>query len=503
MAARRVMTAEEARAAGFAPVEQAATPAPRRVLTEDEAKNTGFAPVKSLLPEEYQGLPRAEQEPDRDWFTPKSASGTALRSGTKGLSYALSDEIGGVMGASDELGRRGRTALGGSSDGDVPVENQSLSLKDAIAARYRRERGANRDEQKAGAAQYPRLAAGSEIAGSLLSPSPIGKGGGLVKMGMATGGLNALGDSDADLTKGDFGGAVRDTAGGMAAGGIVAHGLAPLTGASRGLSGSLINAADRVRADKMAKIEGVLDEEIGSARGKLGAASQAGNRTGENLQRTAQGIDPGAVGHAVVDPATQARALNALDRPDFKAFLSNVANHDVDNLPRRIADFQSAKDRLAQLQGARNTTAANQYADYFAPGKVMSEEVAPRLKTAAVNGALGAATGFATGAAGAAGAVLTGHSGAALPALGLGVMSGITAGMGGGTGLKRMLIGSRGLASSPRVQDAALRSVAGGLERTTGTFTGAATKQAGSVAAKRLDKDQRDEEAVQAWIDGG
>lgn len=179
----------------------------------------GFRPAeKSLLPEEYQGLPHVEQEPESDILAPKSKIGTAVRSYGKGGSFGFGDELGGVMGAIDEGGRRARSALFGIK-GDEPVENENLSLKDALVARYRRERDANRQENIEGNRAHPLIAIGGEVAGAIAAPLPFGKakaGGLLTKAGvrLVQGGVaglaNGIGNSDADVTRGDVGGALKD-----------------------------------------------------------------------------------------------------------------------------------------------------------------------------------------------------------------------------------------------------------------------------------------------------
>lgn len=154
-----------------------------------------------------EGIPLEPQEPAPNWLEPKSVTGTIVRGFGKGGSLNFSDEVSGAMGASDELGRRIRTALGSQDASSVPVENSSLSLKDALIARYRREREDSRNELAAGVKAYPKTSFVSDIAGGLASPTPFGKSKALTSMGkgLVAGTLSGIGDSRADMTKGELG----------------------------------------------------------------------------------------------------------------------------------------------------------------------------------------------------------------------------------------------------------------------------------------------------------
>jgi hypothetical protein len=469
---------------GFRPVEEPPPP-------------PGFVPVESPL----DGIPFAEEPPEPEALEPKSMSGTALRHFSQGGSFSFGDEAGGAMGAADELGRRMRSGLGMKGDESTPVENEKLPLAQALMARFRRERDANRSELSAGERENPKTARIADFVGTVASPNPFGKAKGFVgglKMGAKLGGLGGLGASNADITKGDVGGATRDTLAGGATGAGMALALSPVGITTDWGSKKLRGMASEVRVDKMGKIEDALDKEIKSAQGARDSATQNASRTGENIQRTTQGV--GAMGDAIVSPDVHKKSFLTLSDPRFRKMLDQVAENSVGNIERRTALMESTAAKHDSLVANRDATAAKQFADYFAPGQVMSKEVVPRAKIMATNAAIGLGTGTAAGTVGAAGAMLSGHSGAALPAFGVGMLGGLNTAVGGGTGLKRQLFGTRGLASSPRVQNAALEGLAENGSRAVRAPINALSQQAGAKTAKTLD--QRDEEAVQAWLDG-
>ena len=144
--AQRKMTSAEVAKLGGVPLDEADSPV--RKISSAEAEKLGAQPFVPDSP--LEGIPKEPVTPEADWLEPRSASGTALRSFGKGGSLNFSDEIGGALGVVDELGRRGSTSLGATSPYSVPVENESLSLKDALIARFRRERDDSRSELATG-----------------------------------------------------------------------------------------------------------------------------------------------------------------------------------------------------------------------------------------------------------------------------------------------------------------------------------------------------------------
>lgn len=241
MAPRKITAAEAARL-GAVPVESDEE-APRKITAAEAARLGAVEAPEATIARNradrapFEGIPAEPARTEPGGLEAKSISGAALRGLGKGGSLGFSDEIGGAMGAADELGRRQRAFLGIQTDSD-PVEDSKLSLKDALVARYRRERDASRQEQEASGRAHPGLVLGTEIAGALAVPLPgPGKlkpfatvGGRALRYGASgatQGALSGAGNSTSDLTAGDVGGALRDTGGGALMGGAASGVLGP------------------------------------------------------------------------------------------------------------------------------------------------------------------------------------------------------------------------------------------------------------------------------------
>ena len=140
----------------------------------------------------------------------------------------------------------------GGSGGGLPLDNPEVS--------YQQRRDAYRATNDAARAAHPTAYTGGELAGSAataLVPGAKALQGGTLAMraaagaaeGAALGGTNALGSSTADLTEGNFAGAAKDTAEGMA-GGAVVGAAAPV--AAAGLQKIGAKARDKL-ADSLLK----------------------------------------------------------------------------------------------------------------------------------------------------------------------------------------------------------------------------------------------------------
>ena len=69
---------------------------------------------------------------------PKTSLGTSLQHFGQGASFGLTDELSGLSGAQDELGRRARAAVGfDKADFNRPVVDEKKPLLQALLERYR------------------------------------------------------------------------------------------------------------------------------------------------------------------------------------------------------------------------------------------------------------------------------------------------------------------------------------------------------------------------------
>lgn len=490
MMARPRITAEEAAKMGL--VEAGA----REKITAQQAAEMQLQPIAEAPP--------IAEPTDPETLDPKSLSGTAMRSFGKGGSLGLSDELSGAMGAVDELGRRVRTVLGATGDGSVPVEQENLPLKDALLARYRRERDEMRNETAAGERENPKTALAAELTGAVAMPAP-GPGKvkgvvGLTKYGAKLGAASALGNSDADLTRGELGDAAADVAIGAGGGAAIGALTAPLQVSASRLSGLLRREAQGVRADKFGKLADAADKEIASLKGEFGSATQAGSRANENVGRAVGGLG-GMSGAPSVDPATQRRALLTLSDPKFRELADSVANNTIDSVGDKLSAINRTKNAYEAALAGRDAKIQSQFADYFGRSS-LREDVLPRVGRSLVNAGIGAAGGAALGVPLAAGGALLGYDPKKVFAGSVG--TGMAMSAAPGSGLKTMV---RNLSANPRAQNAALTTIADAGPRAVGAFSKALASQAGGEAENvrktlKKPKNQQDEDAVAAWLNG-
>jgi hypothetical protein len=154
-----------------------------------------------------------------------SKANTAIRSGLQTLTIGHQDEM---LGALRALIRKAApNSIGGSS---IPIGDL-----------YRLERDTERHRNHESFEENPKTAIGSGLAAALLMPGGGGKGlGGAVKYGTLLGAANGLGSSNADLTKGEFGDAAKDTGFGAWLGGSAGF-------AGYGVAKGLTGVANRIR----------------------------------------------------------------------------------------------------------------------------------------------------------------------------------------------------------------------------------------------------------------
>lgn len=152
-----------------------------------------------------------------------SPTESALRGAGQGASFGFGDElVGGIRGAEQKL----LDAAEGNKQGKSLVET------------YREYRDEDRAKNKAAATENPKAFTSGELGGGLTSMLVPGLGEANVAKMAALGGLQGLGNSQADVTQGDIGGAARDTAIGSGIGGAAGAIIPPVVGgATKALGG--------------------------------------------------------------------------------------------------------------------------------------------------------------------------------------------------------------------------------------------------------------------------
>lgn len=294
-------------------------------------------------------------------------------------------------------------------------------------------------------AKVPVLPLAGAALPSLLAPNPAGVLGRIAATG-AVGAGQAAGESEADLTRGDVAGFLRDTgegAGtGLVAGGAAEVLTAPMRMITKGAASRIGDAA----AGQVEKDAARVAEEVESLKAKARAETQKGSRYRENVLREANGlrVDPSTV----TDPVQQ-RAIAMLDEQAFKELGDSVATNTMDDVPRQVGRIAEAKETARAAVANQAKDASDRTRDYFKQS-VWGTQLKPRLTILEENALLGAAAGAATGGA-------SGLFRGGLDQLADGVIAGIGgSALSGGSGLKTL---AKNAMQSPLVQTSALQKL--------------------------------------------
>lgn len=380
-------------------------------------------------------------------------------------------------------GRLGRAAVAGATGGGVDGAWDALTAPGAVDE-YRGLRDELVAKQEAATERDPVGSMAGKVLGSV--PAALATGGstlaGAVGGGALLGGAQALGESEADLTRGEVGQALQDTAGGAAfgaAGGAAGHGLARLGGkVAQRIAG---RAAPRAAAagaeiDRLA-VEGNR-QRLRELAGKLGGEVQKGSRMAENLRRVGGRLDP-----------ADAARLQQLD-PELRALEQRVAGSNLGDLPGQVGDINAAELAFREAVQDSPANVARLAAEIGNP----MNQLAPRLQRYLppvlgdiVGGALGGqslAGGLARTAVGAGLGYAYGDTG--------GAVTGALAGAGMRPAFQAVLRGIR----HPSVQKSVWGAVQRLMEATPGVL-GRFGPLLGRVAASNLDSAMK---LHQAWM---
>jgi hypothetical protein len=346
--ARRALSTDEASSLGLPD----AAPAPaRRALSADEAQGLG-------LPDAGPAAPRMGSG--------SSAGGAALRGFGQGLTAGFGDE----MGAGLQSGLQGLVnALPSGALDWAGIDNRQ---QQDVGDVYQHARSENRaqlatDEQEHGAAS----ALGNVAGGVLLNAIVPGEG--TYAQAIGLGAASGLGNSEADLTQRDVGGALKDTAiGGAlgAAGKYVGDKAASGAGAVRQW---VLNKAGTGKAAaaalSTAQAAAEKAKETASLRGEAGAAASRAAQAVQNIEKInlPEDVPRRTVGEVADSIRQQLASLDStIAEARAKAVASGIA---PDNLgagrmgeflargskfdkaqqaARKLGTYQDARDALAQ-----------------------------------------------------------------------------------------------------------------------------------------------------------
>lgn len=243
----------------------------------------------------------ATAAPKSGWETPPtedelslgkpSKTESLLRGGAQGATLGFGDELQGVLQAAGL--KNLPAAMGGGRNTLVPWQKEfwdgktpggffssedvepSATDKRGLLDLYREQRDVARHDDDAARAANPKSFIAGEVGGGLLpamataggssGASGLGIGAKLLRAagsGAKWGAATGLGDSKADLTQGDIGGAALDTAKGAATGATVSAGL---TGAGAALKRALTGAVKLDPANQLLRARGVRNLTLGQA----------------------------------------------------------------------------------------------------------------------------------------------------------------------------------------------------------------------------------------------
>lgn len=350
---------------------------------------------RALSPQEVAslGLPAAGPKTARRALTPEEVASlglegpSALESGVRGAAQTAS------LGFSDEIAG-GLEALRDKMRGDArPFEDI-----------YRQHRDESRAKYKAAEAENPNAYLAGEAAGVVGSLAIPGLGslgaaktlGGAVAGGAALGAAQGLGSSEADLTKGDVGGAAADAGLGALVGGAagaVGHGVGKLVDR---VAGGAARGVEQATADQTALEAAKVDKDIASKLGKYRSGVQSASRDLEVLGREGAAL-PGEVGE---------RAAGYIASPEGMAVREQVAANKLTTAPERVAEMNAARAEHAAAVAGRDE--AIQRATDEALANPIRRQFTPRLATlghrllpaalAGLGGMVGGPEGAAAGA---------------------------------------------------------------------------------------------------------
>ncbi len=305
-------------------------------------------------------------------LSPSGVGGAALRGGGQGLTAGFSDELSGLYNAGDELGAQMRKRVG------LPLgENYAKDgpVLPALVARYREGRdGERRDFARASEAQGDVYGAGKLGGGAVSSiAAPGARGAGLVGRlagGTTLGGFLGLGNSEADLTKGDVEGAASDTLHGAATGlatqGAMEVAAAPFSMAATGFG----NLKAKGAAADLANKAKAAAKDFASERGRLGGLSVG--TLGDLERAEAVAASP------LATPAQQAQASAFLNSPDGLALRRRANDNLLERLPSRMGELSESRAAMEAARDSAEPAAVQAASQAHLNTSMFKSEILPR-----------------------------------------------------------------------------------------------------------------------------
>ena len=297
-------------------------------------------------------------------MSPKGIGGSFLHGAVQGGLLGFGDEAQGLAGGMAELGHKSRRAVGLEGE---DTENDVLGAPSLTTA-YQRERDDARKENTVSEDTNPIAYNVGQLLGSFATPAPgPGKLKGAMRLlangaiGAGIGGASALGNSTADITKGEGGQAAKDTAVGGAFGGVL--------GMVGGKISDWLKGRGAAAQQKAQDIEEKLAEQ---------AANAARSSKGGITAASTKGID--RIAEGAVDPSLpedlSRRASEALSGPELARVKAKVLENYLEDLPRNMGRLENADVAIQEAMAGK------------APG-VIADKVSERTSLPAAGGAIG------------------------------------------------------------------------------------------------------------------
>lgn len=241
--------------------------------------------------------------------------------------------------------RLGPAAMPSASDSDAEFQAKSDLISGVAGAptSYELVRGNIREERAKAKRDQPEASLAGEIVGGVgasVASNILLPGGGAIARGALEGGIDALGDSEADLTKGDYLGAAADTA------------LGGLVGAGAGFVGDKVGGAIGRR---LSTAPGAL-ESMAQGRAVKAATGQNKREISKMIAAEMRGSDVGTVervGSDLLDQGVVTAGANADDmlqravarRAEFAQLIDDSLD-ELDSLAQRPLNVGAIADDL-------------------------------------------------------------------------------------------------------------------------------------------------------------
>lgn len=191
-----------------------------------------------------------------------STSEAALHGFGQGASFGFADELAGALATGAKFAAPGLEYLPQAFNEKLTPQEMAYRLYGTQEIPYRTVRDATRSDTKQAQADQPGAYLGGALAGGLVTPGPKGLGAArLAKQGALLGAASGAGMSDADLLRGDVGGALVDTAVGGATGGV----MTPVASGLTARLGGWLRKASQANALKAVGARAGISDVLGSA----------------------------------------------------------------------------------------------------------------------------------------------------------------------------------------------------------------------------------------------